>query len=453
MGLKLFSSIFLFKALNSLVLSVINQDPRTMKNLYILLISTLFLSSCATFFSGTQQSIKILSEPSGADVTINGIKSYQQTPCRVEVKRRQKKTEHNSRNQLVIELEKDGYETAKTHNKAHFNGVTLLNVFVWPGVFLDLATGAHLKYDRKHELVLQPISPVGIPYRPEEQIISRVAYTPAAVVIPEKKISIIDTNIPKTKIHYPYRFALIIGNEDYSSYQTGLDAEVNVKYARRDAESFKKYAENTLGVPKENIVFLTDATLIKMQRALSKVGLLAKATNGKAEIIFYYAGHGLPHEQTKEPYLLPVDVSGNDIEFAIKLSEAYDRLTEWPSKRVTCFFDCCFSGGARNQGLVAARGVKIVPNATPLDKNLVVFSASSGDQSAMGYDKEEHGLFTFYLLKKLKETQGTADYSELADYVRENVAIKSLMENSKEQDPQVNTSADINQEWRTWSFE
>lgn len=414
------------------------------------LASIIVLTSCATFFGGTKQTLKITSTPPGADVTINGKNTNKQTPCHVDVKRRQKKTEHNSRNQLLIELEKEGYEKTKIQQKASFNGTTLLNVFLWPGFFIDLAAGSHLRYSRKHQLTLQELKPVGVPYRPEEQMISQAA--PVIVVPVETNRSYVDINIPKTSTQHPYRFALVIGNEDYSGHQTGLDVEANVEYAKRDATSFRNYAQNTLGVPEENIVFLTDATLIKMQRALSKVGLLAKATNGKAEIIFYYAGHGLPHEQSKEPYLLPVDVSGNDIEFAIKLSEAYERLTEYPSKRVTCFFDCCFSGGARDQGLISARGVRIVPQETPLDKNLVVFSASSGDQSAMGYDPEKHGLFTYYLLKKLKDTDGQASYNDLADYIKENVAIKSLMVNSREQDPQVNTSADVSQKWESWSF-
>jgi len=37
---------------------------------------------------------------------------------------------------------------------------------------------------------------------------------------------------------------MIIGNEDYSG---NLNAEINVNFARRDAEVFRNYALNTLG--------------------------------------------------------------------------------------------------------------------------------------------------------------------------------------------------------------
>jgi len=56
-----------------------------------------------------------------------------------------------------------------------------------------------------------------------------------------------DKNIPVCLDKKPYLFALIIGNEDYSSFQqNGLGSEVNVAYAANDARIFKEYAAKTL---------------------------------------------------------------------------------------------------------------------------------------------------------------------------------------------------------------
>ncbi|MCK4663816.1 MAG: caspase family protein [Bacteroidales bacterium] len=249
----------------------------------------------------------------------------------------------------------------------------------------------------------------------------------------------------------PYRFALIIGNEDYSSYQTDLESESDVDFAKKDAKAFKDVACNILGVPDENIIYLENARYIEMRRALKKMNLYAKNTYGKGEFYFFYAGHGFPDEKTKDPYLVPVDGSGSDLEFsAIKLKDVYNNLTEFPTKRVTVFLDACFSGGARNQGLIAARGVKIKPNEEVLKTNLIVFAASSGNQSSLPYKEKQHGMFSYYLIKKLKESKGNISYKELSDYVKEQVGLKSIMVNNKEQNPQTNVSPSVQSVWGNW---
>ncbi|PIX32524.1 MAG: caspase, partial [Bacteroidetes bacterium CG_4_8_14_3_um_filter_31_14] len=141
---------------------------------------------------------------------------------------------------------------------------------------------------------------------------------------------------------------------------------------------------------------------------------LAKVDNGNAELIFYYSGHGLPDEQTKESYLMPVDISGTNIAQAIKLTDVYNKLNENPAKKVSVFLDACFSGGARNQGLIAMKGVKINPEEVLITGNMVVFSSSSGDESSGVYREQQHGFFTYFLLKKLQESKGNISYKELS---------------------------------------
>ncbi|MEI7897714.1 MAG: hypothetical protein WCJ26_11815 [bacterium] len=58
--------------------------------------------------------------------------------------------------------------------------------------------------------------------------------------IPIEKIPVsdVDVNIPIGIQLHPYRFALIIGNEDYKSFQSNLNFEANVEFAKNDAVSF-----------------------------------------------------------------------------------------------------------------------------------------------------------------------------------------------------------------------
>ena len=263
----------------------------------------------------------------------------------------------------------------------------------------------------------------------------------------------VDRNIPTTGKSKPMTFALVIGNEDYSTYQSGLSTESNVDFAVRDAQIFKQYLVKTMGVPERNVILLENATSGKMNQSIAKLVTLASKTNGQAELIFYYAGHGLPHEQTKEPYLVPVDVTGNGLEYGgIKITDLYAQLNEYPTKRVSVFMDACFTGGARNQGLVAARGVRVKAKSEEPMGNLVVFSASSGEQSSLPYKDKGHGIFTYFLLKKLQESEGEVTYSELADYVKKNVSLNSVLINSKEQDPQTNVSPGVVESWGGWKL-
>jgi hypothetical protein len=169
-----------------------------------------------------------------------------------------------------------------------------------------------------------------------------------------------------------------------------------------------------------------------------------------AELIFYYAGHGLPDESTRTPYLIPVDVDASNLDAAIKLSDVYAKFGNSGAGRIIIFLDACFSGGGRNQGLLSARAVKIAPRYEAITGNMIVFAASSGEQSALPLKREKHGIFTFFLLKKLQETGGNITYNDLAAYISQNVSVESLKVNGKEQDPSITVSPALLDKWKTW---
>jgi hypothetical protein len=265
-------------------------------------------------------------------------------------------------------------------------------------------------------------------------------------------ISDVDTLIPLNGKVYENRYALIIGNEDYQSYQKGLNYESNVEFARRDAETFKQYAVNTLGIKESNIILLLDAKAVEMHRGLNQLSALLKATRGNGEAIVFFAGHGFPSEATKEAFIVPVDVSGNDLEFAIKLKDLYAKLNEFPSKGVTIFLDACFSGGGREQGLLAARAVRVKPKDEAIKGNIVVLSASGGNESALPYRSKYHGMFTYYLLKAMQDSQGEITLGELANYITIKVSTSSIIHNNKEQNPTVSSSIQLGDEWKNWKL-
>jgi hypothetical protein len=251
----------------------------------------------------------------------------------------------------------------------------------------------------------------------------------------------VDTDIPVVKITHDKTFALIIGNEDYS-------IEQKVPFAKNDARVFKKYCNKTLGLPNDNIHLLTNATLGQMLGEINWLAEIAKAYKGKAALIFYYAGHGMPSEETKDAYLLPIDGSSEMVQTSLKLEDLYKQLNQYPAKQITVFMDACFSGASRNGMLASGRGVKIEPKQNALKGNMIVLSATSGKQTAYPYEDKGHGLFTYYLLKKIQETKGNTDLGELSEYLKQKVEQKSVVKNSKPQNPKVNVSNKLQHIWK-----
>lgn len=247
----------------------------------------------------------------------------------------------------------------------------------------------------------------------------------------------VDKDIPYAKMKYKKRYALIIGNEDYSTFQPGLAKEVNVDYAKNDARIFKEYCEKTLGMLPENIILMVNATYGAMKQSIDRMNKLLKNSDGDLEVVFYYAGHGLPDEATKEAYLIPVDITGANVQSAIKLQDIYKALSEYESAGVSMFIDACFSGGARGEQMVKARGVKIVPKADLLDGNIVSFTASSGNQSSNAYAEKKHGIFTYFVLKSLQDSKGNISYKDFWEGLKKKVSFESVNVNNKEQEPQI----------------
>ena len=256
-------------------------------------------------------------------------------------------------------------------------------------------------------------------------------------------VSDIDINIPVSKKTNENTFVVIVANEIYKY-------EDSVPYSKADGESFQNYCLKTLGIPEENIHFCSDATLNEMRYELKWLRDLGSAYGNTAKIIFYYTGHGIPNEQTGDSYLLPVDGSGRDSETGLGLSNLFTQLGELPVKSVSIFLDACFSGEKREGGMMlAAKGVVVKKKeaTSPINGKLVVFSASQNDQTAMLHPQQGHGLFTYYLLKKLQESKGGTTLGELADYVITNVKQKSIIVHRKSQEPTVVVSPSISNSW------
>ena len=261
------------------------------------------------------------------------------------------------------------------------------------------------------------------------------ATTPATV-------SDVDKNIPSTSHVNENLFAVVIGNEHYQN-------ETEVPFACNDAEVFARYCTRTLGVPEKQLKVYKDATYNNLRMAVNWLKTALDVSGGKGRAIFYYAGHGIPDESQQSAYMLPVDGMGNDPGSAYPLEKLYSELSSVASQNVTVFLDACFSGAKREGGMLAsARGVAIKVKHSAPQGNLIIFSASQGDETAYPYKAQQHGMFTYYLLRKMQEKKGDVPLEELANYVRDAVRKQSFVENSKVQTPTVTPSAGLGTKWK-----
>ena len=255
----------------------------------------------------------------------------------------------------------------------------------------------------------------------------------------------VDQNIPQSNKKSEDTYALIIANEEYQFVD-------DVNFAAHDGEIFKEYCIKTLGIPERQIRYCANASYGVISGGVDWLKYALNNFEGSKAIV-YYCGHGIPDEKTGDAYIIPVDGKGTNTTTCYSLNTFYTTLANTKASNITYFMDACFTG-ANKEGsmLVAARGVAREAKKETLQGNSVVFSASSGDETAMTHPEKGHGLFTYFLLKKLQETGGNVSYSDLADYINKNVKKEAFLINEKPQTPVVATSTAASSTWGTMTL-
>ncbi|MDE5773501.1 MAG: caspase family protein [Muribaculaceae bacterium] len=251
----------------------------------------------------------------------------------------------------------------------------------------------------------------------------------------------VDVNIPVTSRKAENSIALIIANEDYKNVTP-------VKCALNDGETFAEYCIKTLGIPESRVILRENVTFAEMLSAVNQLRQYVNTMGDDADVIVYYAGHGFPDEGSKDAYLLPVDGDGFSTVTAYPLKQLYSDLSAMGAGNVMVFLDACFSGSTRDGGMLAeARGVALKPKAVNPQGNMFVLSAASDQETALPYTEKNHGLFTYFLLKKIQDTKGNVSLRDLSQYVEENVKKNSLSVNRKLQTPRTSVSGRLAGEW------
>jgi len=416
----------------------------TINKVYLYFFCTIFLTSCATIFSGTTQNVRLRSSPGNAKVFVNGEDSGNYTTAKIKIKRAVARSAHNDINEQVYLFQKEGYEDLIIKDKRTVNGLALaLDIIIWPALIVDFLNGSIYKYRKRIDVQLT--KKVEKYDEPIQDIVKQNENTNISIEEEPKVISYnneesIDVNIPESDRVNSDAIAILIGNEIYSSPDIN-----NVTYASEDVETMKKYLIKTFGFREGNVITINNATLADFNRTFgNKQNFRARLYNlvkpEKSDVFVYYTGHGAPSLVNKEGYLVPVecqDISLLQFE-GYSLNTLFDNISNIPYKSLTVVLDACFSGNTHNGALIKnASPVYIAPRLKLLNKeNTVLFSSSMGDQISSWYPEKEHSLFTYYFLKGIKDKMnGSKEFEDFRNSNKSNISIVELNQYLQEEVP------------------
>lgn len=315
----------------------------------------------------------------------------------------------------------------------------------------------------------------------EIRIIDVYSQTVARMRAERMQDNYVDYNIPRTSQRNPDTYVLIIANE---RYQHPLIPDV--PYAANDGDVARQYFIHALGVPERQVKVLNDATLATIQQeGIHWLAELSQAVAGKGEtpqpranLIVYYAGHGLT-DLGGVTYLLPNGINADNIKslsgkkkrcgkrskesevsskegidssrFDIVLSKkevgrladqclSVDALCNafkaYPVKNLTVVLDASFDGHGRDGRPILRADRKIDPKKKKRKANLradaVVLYAADDTKTAYAFDAYQHGFLTYFLLKEVK-SQGDnifrLTYQDIYESVEAKLNKESALQN------------------------
>ncbi len=234
-------------------------------------------------------------------------------------------------------------------------------------------------------------------------------------------------------------YAIVIGVEKYRQKLPKAD------YADNDARIMAEYLTNVMGYPEENIVTLLNDRALKSDFEKYFEKWLGNNVEKGSSVFIYFSGHGAPNTKTGDAYLVPYDGDPTFIDqTGYSLKRMYDALGKLQAKEIIVALDSCFSG-AGGRSVIAKGARPLVMNLQSnmfLSKNMTVLSASSGDQISSTYDEKGHGLFTYFMLKGIKNEvvvmpDGSIRMDDLFGYLKPQVERIARKQYNNEQTPQL----------------
>jgi TolB-like protein len=236
--------------------------------------------------------------------------------------------------------------------------------------------------------------------------------------------------------------AFIIGINSYSGYWHPLNNALN------DARGMAELLKNEYKF--DTVITLLDKEATR-KNIIQKFEWLANNLKSDDNLLIFYSGHGQLNKVLNKGYWVPIDANSNSVADFISNSDVKTFLGGIPSKHTMLIADACFAGDI-------FRGSQT--EAVPFDPNNMekyykevyrkqsrLALTSGGLEEVMDAGKEGHSVFTYYLIKSLKEnTRKYIDASQLFNEISVSVT------NNSEQTPQLQAVKDAGNEGGQFVF-
>ena len=221
---------------------------------------------------------------------------------------------------------------------------------------------------------------------------------------------------PNPKLH-----VLAIGINDYADVP-------DVPFAERSAQQFAEIAKKLLGAEPQNVIVLTDSQAT-LGRMLGRLNTLLNRLGPEDQLIFYYAGHGVPAKDGSGAFLLAQDGgSGSYEQIPLQLGHLYKAIAKSKVGQAKIFIDACFSGRSGKDTIVFEGIAPVVPKVDqsfPDSQRLAVVTAGRGDQFSNQDKVRGHRLFSYHLMRLLLEGGPKVEISQLHKRLRDIVLNES----------------------------
>lgn len=236
--------------------------------------------------------------------------------------------------------------------------------------------------------------------------------------------------------------ALLIGINSYTGYWPQLSNAVN------DAKELADVLKNQYYFDEVHTLLDKNAT---RENIINQIEHLVNSSTPDDNILIFYAGHGQFKKSLNKGYWVPVDAKSNSIAGYISNNDIKTFIGGIPSKHTLLITDACFAGdifrGKKSESINydPKNMTKYYREVYSKPSRLALTSGSLEQVSDAG--KNHHSVFTYYLLKSLKENKRKyLDTSQLFNDFRMAVV------NNSDQTPQLQVVRDTNDEGGQFIF-